>query len=84
MVGGYRRGRGRAQLGRGAAIGAFDAPGLERGGDFLGRRRAAHRRTHGEIDPMHLGHLGLPAGQHTLGIVRLNPALEEPGWNRLV
>ena len=50
----------------------------------LGRRGGAHRGAHAEIDPMHSRHLGLPTGQHALGIMRLNPALEEARRNRKV
>ena len=82
MAGGNRRGRGRAQFGRGPAIGVLDAALIGRCGGFLGGRGAAHRRAHGEVDPVHFRHLGLPAGQDTVGVMRLDPALEEPGRNR--
>ena len=82
MAGGYRRRRSRAQFRRGPAIGLLDAALIGRCGSFLGGRGAAHRRAHGEVDPVHFRHLGLPAGQDTVGVMRLDPALEEPGRNR--
>ncbi len=82
MAGGHRRGRGGAQFGRGTAIGALGTALIGRRRGFLDRGRAAHRRAHGEIDPMHFRHFGLPAGQNAIGVMRLDPALEEPGRNR--
>ena len=82
MVGGHRRGGGRAQFGRGTAIGVFDAALIGRRSRFLGGRGTSHRRAHGEIDPVHFRHLGLPAGENTVGVMRLDPALEESGRNR--
>ena len=79
----HRRDRGRAQFGRGTAVRPLGAARIERGGcDLLDRRRASHRGAHGEIDPVHFRHLGLPAGQNALGIMRLDPALEKARRNR--
>ncbi|MGY2931520.1 hypothetical protein ACVWZ6_001122 [Bradyrhizobium sp. GM6.1] len=76
MIGRDRRGRGRAQLRRRRAA-RFD-----RRGRFLLLHHGAHGRAHGEIDAMHFRHLGLPARQHALGIMGLDPALQEAGWHR--
>jgi len=84
MARGHRRDRGCAQLQSGTAIGAFGAPLIGRRQRFLCRRRASHRRAHGEVDPVHFRHLGLPAGENALGVVRLDPALEKSGRNRKV
>ena len=48
----------------------------------LGDRGAQHRRAHDQLDAHGLRLLGLPAGQHPLGIMRLDPALEETGRHR--
>ena len=84
MAGGYRRGRGGAQFGRGAAVGPLGAARSSAARRFLGGRRAAHRGAHGEIDAVHFRHLGLPAGQHALGVMRLDPALQKPRRHRQV
>jgi hypothetical protein len=83
MVGGHRRDRGCAQLGRGTAIGPLGAALIERRENFFCRRRATHR-AHGEVDPVYFRHLGLPAGENPLGVMRLDPALEKPRRNREV
>jgi hypothetical protein len=82
MVGGNRRDRGRTQFGRGTALGPFGATQIDRRRRFLGRRGTTHRGAHSKIDLMHFRHFGLPARQHTIGVVRLDPALEEAGGNR--
>ena len=46
------------------------------------RQGADHRRAHGELDARKGRLLGLPAGQHPLGVVRLDPALEEARGHR--
>ncbi len=43
----------------------------------LRRQGADHGRAHRELDARETGLLGLPAGQHALGIMGLDPALEE-------
>jgi hypothetical protein len=45
-------------------------------------QRADHRRAHGELDAGKAGLLRLPAGQHPLGIVGLDPALEKARRHR--
>ena len=43
--------------------------------------RSTAERTH-EVDAPHRRQLGLPAGEHLVGVVRLHPALEEAGRHR--
>src|SRR5579872_5609100 len=45
---------------------------------------AAQRGAHGEIDPVHFRHFGLPAGKNPLGVMRLDPALEKARRDRKV
>ena len=85
MIGGDWRGRGRAQLERGAAVARLGPARVERGrgASFGVGAGAAHcRRAHGEIDPVHFRHLGLPAREHALGIMRLDPALQKTRRHR--
>ena len=84
MAGRYRRDRGRAQLRRGTAIGPVSAARIGQGDSLLCGRRASHRGAHGKVDAVHFRHLGLPAGENALGIMRLDPALEKPRGNRKV
>ncbi len=76
VIGRDRRGRGRAQLRRGRAA------SLDRRGCFLRLHHGAHSGPDREIDAMHFRHLGLPARQHALGIVGLDPALQEARRDR--
>ena len=48
----------------------------------LGRRRADHRAAHADLDLLDVGVLALPAGHDPVGIVRLDPALEEARRHR--
>src|SRR5262249_20744558 len=48
----------------------------------LGRQWPDHRRAHGQLDAREGGLLGLPAREHALGIMRLDPALEEARGHR--
>ncbi len=83
MAGGHRRDRGGAQHRRGTAIGPLGpAVRIERREGFFRRRRATHRGAHGEVDAVHFRHLGLPAGEDAIGIMRLDPALEKTRRNR--
>jgi len=60
------------------------APMVGRRQRLLCRRRASHRRAHRNVDPVHFRHLGLPAGENALGVMRLAPALEKARRNRKV
>ena len=82
VAGGHRRDRGCAQFGHGTAIGSLGATRIERRGRLLYRCRATHRRAHRQVDPMHFRHLRLPAREHALGIMGLNPTLEKPRRDR--
>ena len=46
----------------------------------LRRQGADHRGAHREFDAREVRLLGLPAGQHPLGVMGLDPALEKAGW----
>jgi hypothetical protein len=82
MAGRDRCARGRAQLDRAAAIDRLGAARIEGNRCLFCRRGRAHRRAHGEIDPMHFRQLGPPGREHALGIMRLNPALQEARRHR--
>ncbi|MGY4300822.1 hypothetical protein ACVWXN_008917 [Bradyrhizobium sp. i1.4.4] len=76
VVCGDRRSRRRAQFRRGRAA-CFD-----RRRRLLLLHDRAHRGANGEIDAMNFRRLGLPARQYALGIMRLNPALQEARRHR--
>ena len=83
VIGGNRCRRRGAQLGRRTIVGTLDDTAhIDGRRRFLWRGCRPQGGAHGEIDPMHARHLGLPARQHALGIVGLDPALEEPRRNR--
>ncbi len=48
----------------------------------LGAIVAQHRGANADLDPAHQRLLRSPAGQHPLGVMRLNPALQEPCRDR--
>ena len=50
----------------------------------IGRRGADHRAAHADLDLLDFRLLGLPAGQQAVGVMRLDPALEEPRRHRQV
>ena len=65
-----------------AFIGSLAAARVQRRGCLFCRRRTPHRGAHREVDAVNFRHFGLPRREHPLGIMRLDPALEETGRNR--
>ena len=61
---------------------AIVAAGREFGLGLHRHGRAQHGRAHDQLDAADFRLFRLPAGQHALGIVRLDPALEETGRYR--